>query len=183
VEKDQFAVDGEKPGTESQLRRIFATVILWSVREARRGEIMIGWIGALPSGEWGIVGTLFGAALTYAFAKRSQQQRWVVEGKKQEYRELLDALMRAEDELTKDWQWQDLGLEADQIFGRVFAEMHKVLRDRIFIGEIIEREQISEKWMVTLSKMQHELRVGDFRNDVDDIRKSITRAAREDLKI
>jgi hypothetical protein len=138
-----------------------------------------------PFAKWclGILGTLFGSVVTYMFTRHSQQKHWVADNKKQEYRELLDALMEAEREVIKRRDWKGLGLDAEKIFIRVFNDMHRVLTDRIFIGKSIHEKNIYTKWNDTLEGMHRTLNVGQFRDGVEEIRALILQAAREELGI
>jgi hypothetical protein len=52
----------------------------------------MGWDTAIISGAFLIVGTCPGAFLSHRFAKSSQREQWILDNRKQEYRELLTTL-------------------------------------------------------------------------------------------
>ena len=64
------------------------------------------------------------------------QKRWILDNKKQEWRELVDTMHECFDRMA------DFSSEANESI----QEGYRILRNRIFIADVISKERIMESW-------------------------------------
>ena len=97
---------------------------------------------------WNLFGPLIGflGVLVGAWATgRWHHTHWVLENKKQEWRELIDALVECAREISKSKRAKPEQPEYSQLFpaqlkGSVF------IQNRIFIAKVVERNSIKDDW-------------------------------------
>jgi hypothetical protein len=93
-----------------------------------------------PGAAYALLGVLFGGWITW----RYQHKQWVMENKKQEYRDLIDGLCQASEEIIKARQNIDVGVN-QELLNAVWKGM-RVVRNRIFVAREIREGGIEEDW-------------------------------------
>lgn len=114
------------------------------MKDAREQEMHIDWRSILN-----VVGlsSLIAAILGWWLASRREQRRWVLDNKKLEWRELIDALHDAL--CTMGYAFQPMRIFKRGEEGDVDSAIEngfRVIRDRIFIADAIERHRVMEQW-------------------------------------
>ena len=98
------------------------------------------------------VGSLIGVLVGHWLGRRSSRKDWTVDNKKQEYRELLDALNHWYDiELPRIAVLIGGGFVVEQgkdqeARFRVALSVNRLLKDRLFIGEELRKSGLFEEW-------------------------------------
>ncbi len=93
-----------------------------------------------------LVGVVIGALLTPWISWRWQHRQWSMDNKKQEYRDLLDGLFQASEEIIRARPQASVGIN-DELLLAVWRG-RRVIRDRIFVARAIQRHGITEEWDV-----------------------------------
>lgn len=111
-----------------------------------------------------LVGVVVGALLTPWITWRWQHRQWSLDNRKQEYRELLDGLHRATEEIIRQRPnaaagWNPRVADAAWIGTRL-------VQNRIFIARAIRSSQIPEDWQKIVNVAQWEsgepkIRIGE----------------------
>jgi hypothetical protein len=91
----------------------------------------------LAGGLLAVVPAAFTAWITSRLTSSREHKRWVLDNKKQEWRELVDTMHECMDRMAKDLS---SGAEAS------FHQGYRILRNRIFIADAIAHEQIMKEW-------------------------------------
>jgi|HubBroStandDraft_1064217.scaffolds.fasta_scaffold153637_1 hypothetical protein len=141
------------------------------------------WLTVLTSGVLGIVGTAIGAFLVYRFSRRTQHEQWIRDNRKEEYRELIEALT---DEITA--LVRRLEMSKDRTITReVFDEERekhrtalRVLKNRIFIARDLKERNLFDEWADGLKLVWETGEYHTFEATYEKIREWIVdRATRE----
>jgi hypothetical protein len=93
------------------------------------------------------VGGLIGAITTAVLTRKREHQRWILDNKKLEWRELIDTLHAALFQMG--YAFQEMRVYKPGEEGDVQSAVSKgsrVIRDRIFIADAIQRHQVLEQW-------------------------------------
>ena len=111
----------------------------------------MAWVGSLIS----VLGTLGGVIVGHYFVDKSRREQWLLDTKKQEYRETLTALSTAYLALLElgSMTVRD-GAEELKIW-RTVADSYRVLRDRLFIADELKREELLSKWLEATQHFDH----------------------------
>jgi hypothetical protein len=103
----------------------------------------VAWISNLIT----VIGTLGGVFLGQYYTRKSQRDQWLLDNKKQEYRELLDALAAAHMSLMTNIPLDKNGFILERRRpGPAEIIAYRVMRDRIFIARDVEQEKLAKKW-------------------------------------
>ena len=99
-------------------------------------------------GIWAALGPLVGVRYGHALSKRLQTERWVVENKKQEYREVLGAITEAFSTIVR-YGSAGIATGPDEQRARDRAESVSsgILRDRLFIARELEELNALNRWV------------------------------------
>jgi hypothetical protein len=115
--------------------------------KAIHDDVKAGWVVVGPLA-YALVGLLTGAWIT----RHNQREQWIAENKKQEYRELQTALIRALSAILDHNAALRRGDEARvEEITQIYFHCLRTLRDRIYIAEEVEREGFSEKFSTPVS--------------------------------
>lgn len=135
---------------------------------------------------WYSVGQLLLGIFVGAYVSRyGQRKQWVLDGKKTEYRELLSTLAQCTHTILKNWSVpiaRDLSMQSGEQERASFEariEGQRIIEDRIFIAQRIQKEKIRERW-------QHLIGVKDilqFHSGMDELHQMLIKAALKDLGI
>ncbi|HXA76968.1 MAG TPA: hypothetical protein VNV41_07515 [Candidatus Acidoferrales bacterium] len=93
-----------------------------------------------------LVGVVIGALLTPWISWRWQHRQWVMDNKKQEYRDLLDGLIQASEGIIRA-RPNASGELTTELLNAVWLG-RRVIRDRIFVARTINSRGINEDWDV-----------------------------------
>lgn len=91
--------------------------------------------------------SLIGSVLSWWLTSRREHRRWILDNKKGEWRELIDTLHTCLWNLA--YAFQPVSCFTQDGEGDVHSAVQKgfrVIRDRIFIADAIERHQVLELW-------------------------------------
>lgn len=91
-----------------------------------------------------LVGVVIGALLTPWIAWRWQHRQWSLDNRKQEYRDLLDGLFQASEEIIKARPNISAGV-SQELMDAVWKG-NRLVRDRIFVASAIRAARIPEDW-------------------------------------
>jgi hypothetical protein len=94
----------------------------------------------IPGAAYALLGVLFGAWVTW----RYQHKQWVLENKKQEYRDLIDVLFQASEEIIRARPNIGAGLNQD-LLNAIWKGM-RIVRNRIFVAREIREGEVEEDW-------------------------------------
>ena len=134
---------------------------------------------------WSSVGPLVGVFLGAYLSQRWQQKQWLLNNKKQEYRELLDALSGAFFHLmTKVPLDPRTGIPLERHHpSDAEKNAYRVMRDRIFIAPEIDQEQVAQEWEKAAAAFdgQH-IDTNELIQKYEAVHKTIVRLALASLK-
>lgn len=103
-------------------------------------------------GIWAVVGPLVGILIGAYIANRNQRKNWIADNKKQEFRELLSALVEASSSLIAFYTPMALhGPEDQRACDRVEKKSVEVIMDRIFIAREVKELDLLKRWTKALS--------------------------------
>jgi hypothetical protein len=129
-------------------REWLCTMVRFRVtRRARDRRIVtsLAYLGKIPAAVYALLGVLLGGWITRAI----QHKQWVFENRKQEYRELLDGLFQASEEIIK--ARPNIGSGLNDALANAIWKGTRVVRSRIFIARLIRDEGIHEDWQTIVS--------------------------------
>ena len=135
---------------------------------------------------WHSVGQLLLGIFVGSYLSRSgQRKQWLWDSKKAEYRELLTALSQSTHTILKDWAvpgYAGLTLRSGEQERAAFearSEGLRVIADRIFISQRIQKDKIRERWEQLIQE-------GDlikFHAGTTELHGAVVKAALEDLGV
>jgi len=111
-----------------------------------------------------LVGVVIGALLTPWISWRWQHRQWAVDNKKQEYRDLLDVLFQASEEIIEARPTAAAGVNP-KLLNAVWRG-RRVLSDRIFVARTIRKHGIPDDWdgigrLAVWDTPEEKVRIGD----------------------
>jgi hypothetical protein len=120
---------------------------------------------------------LIAALLVHLLTQSRERERWILDCKKQEFKELMTAL-------TESYVWTiRMHGPSDEQLQRSHAEARanvlRVFRDRLYISDDLPLGPLAQQWDHT-STLSMDLRI--VRNDYEEFRKAIIDAANKDVK-
>src|SRR5271167_4168174 len=105
------------------------------------------WWLTLSFAAWAAIGPLVGLLVGHLLTRSWQRQQWLMDNKKQEYRELMSALTKNYGILA---QYKAPMVALDGMTQRRIAEAEgealQILRDRIFIRKEVEDANVQALW-------------------------------------
>jgi hypothetical protein len=134
---------------------------------------------------WSALGPLIGVFLGAYIPQRWHRKQWLLDNKKEEYRELLDSLSAARFHLmTKVPLDPETGIPSER-HRPSDAEKHayRVMRDRIFIAQEIEEQKIAEQWEKAAAAFDAQiLNSKELSDSYEEVHKTIVRLALASLR-
>lgn len=127
---------------------------------------------------WGVVAPFLGVLAGSFLTSWWQHKQWVLDNKKQEYRELLSALSDAYGRICI---LQQPGVASGPEEQRTLQETHlsalRTIRDRIFIVSDLNRDEILKLWLEATDHFENDRLYLDFRQRYNEINSRIVKAA------
>jgi hypothetical protein len=139
-----------------------------------------------------LTGSVAGALLTSLATASRERQRWVLDNKKAEWRELIDrmnySLTRMERAFTSTFDPEQTGIEWKPRTGIEAGEV--VIRNRIFIAETLEKNGVHADWSelreqtwTAIRNHWHDLETTEhFMNTREEFEAKLAKLAREDVR-
>ncbi len=91
-------------------------------------------IEAYMKGVWAVAGPLVGVLIGAYIANRNQRRQWLIDRKREEYKELLSAMTDAFGELL---QLQNTGALTIGEFNRIQVRVHNAIQNCIFTSDAV----------------------------------------------
>jgi hypothetical protein len=139
-----------------------------------------------------IIGTLVGVLVGFGgnyFIQRQlkswQREKWILEAKQSEWRELISTLCqnlnRVALSLTMDADGaiEKMTTKGSQKWIEAHAEALKTIQDRIFIAQRVKEEKIEDRWGLVMAAST----TNAFYTRWNELHDSLVKAALDDLKI
>jgi len=134
---------------------------------------------------WPAVGPLVGVVIGALLSRSWQQTQWLLEGKKTEYRELLNTLSQSYQLIVKNWPYPIPG-GATITSGEQRREINeenyagdRVIQDRIFIDSQMYANKVLDRW----SDLACETNLSTTQRRWIELHHALVKAAHEDLGI
>jgi hypothetical protein len=128
---------------------------------------------------WSAVGPLVGVFLGAYLSHRWQREQWLLDNKKQEYRETLSALAAAYMSLIEQRRSALVNMAREEQMLRLLAQSCRVLRDRIFIADEIRSADLVNVWTTTTHLFESgQIDVGEFIRRYEAINDQLVNFAR-----
>jgi hypothetical protein len=129
-------------------------------------------------GLWSVVGPLVGIFIGAYIANRNQRKHWIADNKKQEFRELLSALVEASSSLIVFYTPMVLqGPDEQRACDRAEKKSVEVIMDRIFIAREVKELDLQKRWSKALSEVRGTRNRTAFSDEFVKISSDITAAA------
>ena len=107
----------------------------------------------------GILGTLGGIAVGHLLAESRERKQWLIESRKQEFRELLTAIAKSLDAHVRIWQEGRPQSPEDQIeLANAISETFRTFQNRIFITEDVDRLRLEGIWVEAAGQYKESFR-------------------------
>ena len=97
----------------------------------------------------GVAGSLGGTTLGWFLGSWSQKRAWFLNSRKEEWRELISTLERCKQairEAKATIPFSMITLAAGQAIRDSQLEGARVIRDRLFISEVLKKNKVKEDW-------------------------------------
>jgi hypothetical protein len=131
---------------------------------------------------WGAVGPLVGIIIGHRITKAWQREQWIVENKKQEYRELLSTLSKSFSVYARYYTGGAAhGPEAQERLERAEAEVLETINDRIFIAAEIREHDILKRWVAAVQDFERDRNSHQFAQRFGEICKTILDSAQAEI--
>jgi hypothetical protein len=129
-------------------------------------------------GLWAVAGPLIGIFIGAYIANRNQRKQWIADNKKQEFRELLSALVEASSSLIAFYTPMVLqGPDEQRACDRVEKKSIEVIMDRVFIAGEVKELDLQERWSNALSGIRGTRNRTAFSDEFVKISSDLTAAA------
>lgn len=144
-------------------------------------SVVSSWIVPLISAGIGLLGTCVGAGLMYLLTRKIQHDQWLLDARKAEFKELLTTLthsygvmisLRAPGRVKKP--------DDDAELEEAEASALRTIRDRIFIADDVDRDNILELWTRASRQFDDDRVFAGFRFSYNLINGLIVKAAKKD---
>lgn len=134
------------------------------------------------SGAMGMLGTVVGIVLGHYLSKKAQQEQWVRENKKAEYRELLSVINESF-MLLMELRRPGIALGPEEQRELLQAETKSVrtIADRIYVAEAITKINLMKRWTTALTQFKKDKDIVAFGNETSALSEEIRRAALKGL--
>lgn len=135
---------------------------------------------------WAAVGPMVGLGLGYLLTTRQQRKQWLIDKRREEYRELLGALtgsymtlMHISEQVEKKQKVQE---EISLLGEKAKIEAYRVLRDRIIIADEIMAADTLSAWDTAVTNYLMNLDTFKFANRFSEINATLVHMARRTPK-
>ena len=133
---------------------------------------------------WAVAGPLIGVVLGGYLSRMWQREQWVLDNKKQEYRELMTALTRTYG-LFAQYKAPMVAIDAQtqRMLDEADAEALLILRDRLFIRKEIEDANVQSMWVGAVIAYDRTLDLSTFTHAFNNISDVLTTLANHTFKL
>jgi hypothetical protein len=133
---------------------------------------------------WAAIGPMVGLLAGHLLSRSSQRKHWIADCKKQEYGELLRALMRHHF-LLEDYLGSPGPMvgELERRIKEREEEAAIVIKNRIFLRRQIESLGLYERWGRSIKEFRKTQDVATFSGSFDELQKAIWNEVKKDLLI
>ena len=118
---------------------------------------------------WVVVGPLVGVLIGAYVANRNQRKHWSLDNKRLEYRELISTLARSFTTIVNVESRPERSRENAMEGETAKMQALNVIRDRIFIGMIVKRLQLFDRWTEAVRLFYSGRDYKKFAADFEDI--------------
>jgi hypothetical protein len=138
------------------------------------------WWLTLSFAAWAAIGPLIGLLVGHILTRSWQRQQWLMDNKKQEYRELLSAISHTFVALVSSQAFDNNNPNALRVeLMNLSKDVHRILGDRIFIADDLARTQLRERWMGATNEFLRNCNVETFALRVHEITEALVKLAVE----
>ena len=131
---------------------------------------------------WGPIGPLFGIWIGHRLLKSWQREQWLVDARKEEFKELLTTLTMAYSLIAKSRIPMMVYSPEDQIaLADAEASALRTIRDRIYIADVVTRLDTLNQWIALTKHFDDNRDYSAFRKSYNVINEAIVKAAVDDL--
>jgi len=133
---------------------------------------------------WAAIGPMVGLLTGHLLSRSSQRKHWIADCKKQEYGELLRALMRHHF-LLEDYLGSPGPMvgELERRIKEREEEAAIVIKNRLFLRKQIESLGLYERWNRSIKEFRKTQDVPTFSGSFDELQKAIWNEVKKDLLI
>lgn len=135
------------------------------------------WVTLAVAGV-GVVGSLSGVLIGQRVSQSWQRERWLLDQRTQEFRELLDALADSLRASLMMYAGAILEPEKQREIVETQANTMRVIRSRIFVIEEVVRLNIELRWGNALNRHRQDLDIEKLATVFNELRLEIVKAAR-----
>lgn len=116
---------------------------------------------------WGYIGPLVGLYAGSLLTKSAQRKQWLLDRRKEEYRELLSAMTHATIELQTFLASKGSGNEQPiALWLDAYKAAARIVADRIYIAEDLEKADIAIRYLNAAEKLRQS---GDAEDGCDEV--------------
>ncbi|MFI5116333.1 MAG: hypothetical protein ACHP8B_06495 [Terriglobales bacterium] len=138
------------------------------------------WWLTLSFAAWAAIGPLIGLLVGHMLTRSWQRQQWLMDNKKQEYRELLSAISHTIVALINSQAFDNNNPNALKVeLMNLSKDVYRIFGDRIFIADDMARTQLRERWMGAINEFLRNCNVETFALRVYEIKETLVKLAVE----
>ena len=132
---------------------------------------------------WAVCGPLFGILLGSWLATKTQRKHWILDNKRDEYRQLLTTIADAGSSLVVHYGAYPIVVSGQEEFrvGEIARKSVDVMYNRLFIAKAVADLGIMKRWEDAVSALQKTHDVNNFAKLMDGIMHEVRKAAIEDF--
>jgi hypothetical protein len=134
---------------------------------------------AIALGIWAAVGPLAGVALGHFLTRSWQHKQWLLDQRKEEWRELLTALAESLRASLKIYPARSLSGDEEREIVNAQADSFRVIRDRIYIAIDVKELDLENRWSAAVQHHSQTLDARALGRAYDAIRLEIVKRATE----
>jgi len=134
---------------------------------------------SISLGVWAAVGPLIGIALGHFLTRSWQHQQWLLDRRKEEWRELLTALAESLRSSLKICPARVLSGDEEREIVNAHADSFRVIRDRIYIAADVKSLELENRWSAAVQHHSQTLDAAALGRTYDAIRLEIVKRITE----
>lgn len=136
--------------------------------------------GVAFGGFLGILASATAQILQNRLTSKREEQRWIANNRKEEYRELLKALTHTATFLM-EYVGTSAGKEPEyqKRYTQVYGDGIRVISDRIFIADEIKNIEVYDRWVDAVERLNKTNDLGAFSDRFERLRDDIVKSARK----
>jgi hypothetical protein len=126
---------------------------------------------------WGAAGPLVGILIGHYLTRSWQQKQWLLDRRKEEWRELMTALSGSLSAALKIYPMRALDSDEQREIVDAHTNCFRIIRDRIFIASEIKQLDLENRWSAAIEHHSQTLEPRKFGLVYDGIRQEIVKLA------